>query len=169
MLPNAIVPFFVVTLTQTTSHLNDSLMLPVWAATYGGRRSHEQPRSESKSTLSPSDIDSRRRSSSEATPRPTPAPHPQHLALVDPNFTFLSTSSTTSTASDLFSSSRRLGFFTDASKLPNSTLGNPNYLTLRLNSLDILLSLRVSLWSGLSRSDLYCPGLFNIMVLGYYL
>jgi len=49
------------------------------------------------------------------------------------------------------------------------TLGNPNYLTLRLNSLDILLSLRVSLWSGLSRSNLYCPGLFNIMVLGYYL
>jgi hypothetical protein len=90
-------------------------MLPAWASSYAGRRSHDQPRNEDdESSL---DSEARRRLSSEATPRPTPAPHPQHLASVlshDHHHNLLGSSSTT----DVSSHSRRLGFFTD--KLSNS-------------------------------------------------
>lgn len=95
-------------------------MITGWASTYAqptpSRRSHDQAHADrnlrSRSSTPEEAAEPPRRSSSDATPRPTPATHPRFLgssAAYDPNHNVLSNPP----SSDTFSSSKRLGFFTD--------------------------------------------------------
>lgn len=94
--------------------------------THSSRRSHEHSRSESKQSRSSSpgmdSADTHRRTSSDATPRPTPA---TTRFLTSTTADHDSTAKTVlTTTSDVFASSKRLGFFAD--KLSSSLSGTGN-------------------------------------------